>query len=106
ANQSAPYGVYATHDGAIVISTFGGVPMVAKVADALGIGEAVRPYLSEHALRFDRDAVAALFAAALSKRASMEAVGLIEATGAWAAAVRSLAEALEDPAVAASGSVR
>src|SRR5262249_4219295 len=89
-----------------VISTFGGVATVAKVARALGIAEAVEPYLTEQALRFERDAVASLFAGALAKLSSAEAICLIEPTGAWVVAVRSLPEALADPAVQASGSVQ
>jgi crotonobetainyl-CoA:carnitine CoA-transferase CaiB-like acyl-CoA transferase len=106
ANQSAPYGVYPTRDGAIVISTFGGVPMIAKLAQALGIGERVAPYLSEPGLRFERDAVATIFAAAVAPLSADEAIARIAPTGAWAVAVRSLAEALADTAVQASGSVR
>lgn len=105
-NQSAPYGVYPTRDGAIAISTFGGVPTVRKLAEALGIFDAVEPYLSEQALRFKRDDVATLFAQALVTLSSDEAIHLLEPSGAWVVRVRTLAEALDDPAVAASGIVR
>jgi crotonobetainyl-CoA:carnitine CoA-transferase CaiB-like acyl-CoA transferase len=104
-NQSAPYGVYPTQDGAIAISTFGGVPVVRKLAEALGIITAVEPYLTEQALRFKRDHVATLFAQALATLSSDEAIHRLEPTGAWVVRVRTLAEALDDPAVAASGIV-
>ena len=105
-NQSAPYGVYDTKDGAIVISTFSGVPMVRKLAAALGILEQLEPYLNEHDLRFKRDEVAKLISGALGKLTKQEAIALIEPTGTWAVAVRSLADALADPAVAASGIIK
>jgi CoA:oxalate CoA-transferase len=105
-NQSAPYGVYETKDGAIVLSTFGGVPMVRKLVTALGILEKVEPYLTEQGLRFQRDEVAQLIADVLAKLPSKEAIALIEPTGTWSVPVRSLAEALDDPAVAASGIVK
>jgi crotonobetainyl-CoA:carnitine CoA-transferase CaiB-like acyl-CoA transferase len=105
-NQSAPYGVYETRDGAIVISTFGGVPMVRKLAQVLGIFETIEPFLNEHDLRFKRDEIARHLSAALIKLTKDEAIALIEPTGNWAVAVRSLADALEEPAVAASGIVK
>lgn len=105
-NQSAPYGVYETKDGAIVISTFGGVPMVRKLAAALGIFEQLEPYLTERGLRFERDEVAGRISAVLAELTTKEAIALIEPTGTWSVPVRSLAEALEDPAVAASGIVK
>lgn len=105
-NQSAPYGVYATKDGAIVISTFGGPPMVRKIAEALGVLDKVQSLINEQDLRFKRDDVAEAFSAALEKLTKDEAIRLIEPTGAWAVAVRSLGEALDDPAVKASGIVK
>jgi crotonobetainyl-CoA:carnitine CoA-transferase CaiB-like acyl-CoA transferase len=105
-NQPAPYGVYAARDGAIAISTFGGVPMIRKLAEALGIFAQIEPYLSEHGLRVHREPVASGFAAAIAKLTMKQAIALIEPTGAWSVPVRSLAEALEDPAVVASNIVR
>jgi crotonobetainyl-CoA:carnitine CoA-transferase CaiB-like acyl-CoA transferase len=105
-NQSAPYGVYEAKDGPIVISTFGGVPMVRKLAQALGILDTIEPYLNEHDLRFKRDEVARHISDALIKLTRQEAIALIEPTGTWTVAVRSLADALEEPAVVASGIVR
>jgi crotonobetainyl-CoA:carnitine CoA-transferase CaiB-like acyl-CoA transferase len=105
-NQSAPYGVYQTKDGAIVISTFGGVPMVRKLAAALGLLAQIEPHLSDQGLRFKRDEVAKLIGNKLATLTSKEAIALIEPTGTWSVPVRSLAEALDDPAVTASGIVK
>jgi len=105
-NQSAPYGVYGTQDGAIVISTFSGVPMMRKVAEGLGILHEIEADLTERGLRFNRDKVATVLARRLSQMTNEQAIRLIEPTGAWAVPVRSLAEALDDPAVQAAGIIQ
>jgi len=105
-NQSAPYGVYQTKDGPIVISTFGGVPMMRKLAHALGIFAQVEAFLNEKDLRNRRDEVARVISAALAGLTRAEAIALIEPTGTWSVAIRSLGDALDDPAVAASGIVK
>jgi crotonobetainyl-CoA:carnitine CoA-transferase CaiB-like acyl-CoA transferase len=105
-NQSAPYGVYAVKDGAIVISTFGGVAMMRKLADALELLEELQDDLTEQGIRFKRDEIARRLADRLAGLTKAEAIQLIEPTGSWVVAVRSLAEALEDPAIKASGIVQ
>ena len=105
-HQSAPYGVYQTSDGAVVISTFGGAPMVRKLAEAFGILNEVEPHLNEHDLRFERDKIAGYFADALSKMTKQQAIDLATPTGAWVVGVRSLSDALDDPAVVESGIVK
>lgn len=105
-NQSAPYGVYETNDGSIVISVFGGVPIVRKLATALGLDTELAAILNEQGLRFNRDDVARAFARRLKQMSSAQAIALLEPTGAWLAPIRSLAEALADPAVVASGIVQ
>jgi crotonobetainyl-CoA:carnitine CoA-transferase CaiB-like acyl-CoA transferase len=105
-NQSAPYGVYAVKDGAIVISTFGGVAMVRRLAEALGISDRLEPLLNDKSLRFERDHVADLFGRALAEHTMQTAVECLGPTGAWIAPVRSLADALEDDAVQGSGVIR
>jgi len=105
-NQSAPYGVYPVKDGAIVISTFGGVPMMRKLAAALGLEDQIEDDLTEQGVRFRRDKIAALLAQRLATMTKDEAIKLIEPTGSWVVAVRSLAEALDDPAVAATGIIQ
>jgi crotonobetainyl-CoA:carnitine CoA-transferase CaiB-like acyl-CoA transferase len=105
-HQSAPYGVYQTRDGAIVISTFGGVPVVRRLAGVLGILSNVELHLNEKALRTHREDVARQFARAIAGLTTDAAIRLLEPTGAWICPVRSLAEALTDPAVVASGLIR
>jgi crotonobetainyl-CoA:carnitine CoA-transferase CaiB-like acyl-CoA transferase len=104
-NQSAPYGVYAVKDGAIVISAFGGVPMMRRLAEALNLCDQLKDDLTEQGIRFRRDKIAGLLAKRLASMTKAEAMRLIEPTGSWVVAVRSLGEALDDPAVAASGIV-
>ena len=105
-NQSAPYGIYRTADGAVAISTFGGVATVRRLAEALGIVDSENRLLSERGLRFERDRAAHLFAKAIERKSTAEVIRLVEPTGAWAAPVRTLKEALDDPAVAASGIIK
>jgi crotonobetainyl-CoA:carnitine CoA-transferase CaiB-like acyl-CoA transferase len=105
-NQSAPYGVYKTSDGSVVISVFGGTDAVRKLAAALGVDTELATLLNEQGLRFNRDEVAQVFARCLARMTTEEAIRLLEPTGAWLAPVRSLAEALADPAVALSGIVQ
>jgi crotonobetainyl-CoA:carnitine CoA-transferase CaiB-like acyl-CoA transferase len=105
-NQSAPYGVYETRDGPIVISVFGGLATVRKLAVALGLDTELAAVLNEQGLRFNRDDVARAFARRLAQMTQAEAFALLEPTGAWLAPVRTLAEALADPAVVASGIVQ
>jgi crotonobetainyl-CoA:carnitine CoA-transferase CaiB-like acyl-CoA transferase len=57
-------------------------------------------------LRFHRDDVARVFARRLDSMTRAEVIGLLEPAGAWVAPVRSVAEALADPAVVASGIVK
>jgi crotonobetainyl-CoA:carnitine CoA-transferase CaiB-like acyl-CoA transferase len=105
-HQSAPYGVYETLDGPIVISVFGGVPTVRKIAVALHVEAELATVLNEQGLRFHRDDVARVFARRLESMTRAEVIGLLEPAGAWVAPVRSVAEALADPAVLASGIVK
>src|SRR5262245_47039648 len=105
-NQSAPYGVYAVKDGTIVISTFGGLPMMRRLADALGITDEIAAYLTETGLRNERDRVASAISRALSAMTKVEAIARIEPTGTWAVSVNSLAEALQGPAIKDTGLIQ
>jgi crotonobetainyl-CoA:carnitine CoA-transferase CaiB-like acyl-CoA transferase len=105
-HQSAPYGIYSTADGSIALSVFGNIEAVGRAAEALGIREEIDQHLSEAGLKRCRDAVAAAFAAALKEMTSEAAIARLTPTGVWAVPVRSLAEALADPAVASAGLVR
>jgi crotonobetainyl-CoA:carnitine CoA-transferase CaiB-like acyl-CoA transferase len=105
-HQAAPYGIYGTADGSVALSVFGNVEAVGRAAEVFGIRQKVAQYLSEAGLKSGRDAVAAAFAAALAGMTTAEAIARLTPTGVWAVPVRSLAEALADPAVAGAGLVR
>ena len=106
ANQAAPYGIYETADGAVAISTFGGVSMLRRIAEALDLVADLEPYLTEQGAREQRDVIAGAIGDRLRGLTSEAAIDAIGETGAWAVRVRSLSEALDDPAVVATGIIR
>jgi crotonobetainyl-CoA:carnitine CoA-transferase CaiB-like acyl-CoA transferase len=106
ANQAAPYGIYETTDGAVAISTFGGVRMLRRIAEALDLVADLEPHLSEQGARDRRDVIANAIGTRLRRLTSEAAIDAIAPTGAWAVPVRSLSEALDDPAVLATGIIR
>ena len=105
-NQAAPYGIYATSDGSVTISTFGGVPMLRKIVSVLGIEADLENYMSEQGALEQRDAIATAIARRLQSITCQQAIDLINPTGAWVVRVRDLSEALADPAVLAGGLIR
>jgi crotonobetainyl-CoA:carnitine CoA-transferase CaiB-like acyl-CoA transferase len=105
-NQSAPYGIYATSDGSVAISTFSGVPMLRKIVAALDLEAELEPLMTEQGAREKRDVIAAAMALKLRPLTCQQAIDLIVPTGSWCVRVRELAEALADPAVLATGIVR
>ena len=66
----------------------------------------MRPYLSEKALREQRDEVAAVLARPLSKLTKEAAVQRLTGKRYWVVPVNSLPEALEHPAVKAADVIR
>ena len=105
-NQAAPYGIYETMDGAVAISTFGGVPVLRKIADALDLMAEIGPLLDESRARVERDRIASAIGGRLRSMTCDQAIAMVAPTGAWIVRVRGLAEALDDPAVQATGIVR
>jgi crotonobetainyl-CoA:carnitine CoA-transferase CaiB-like acyl-CoA transferase len=105
-NQSAPYGIYATADGSVAISTFGGVPMLRKIVAALGLDNELAPLMTEQGAREQRDVIAAAIGVRLRPLSCQQAIDLVAPTGSWVVRVRELAEALADPAVVATGVIR
>ena len=105
-NQPAPYGVYETADGAVVISTFGGVSTLRRIAEALEVLPEIESHLNEQGVRTERDAIANAIGEQLLGITSQAAIERLTPTGAWVVRVRSLAEALSDPAVVATGIIR
>jgi CoA:oxalate CoA-transferase len=106
ANQAAPYGIYETADGAVAISTFGGVPMLRRIVEGLDLVADLEPHLSEQGARDRRDVIADAIGARLRHLTSEAAIAAIAPTGAWIVRVRSLSDALDDPAVLATGIIR
>lgn len=105
-HQSAPYGVYETRDGPIALSVFGSGDTMRRAAEALGVEEEVGSYLSEHGLKVQRDEIAGAFGRRLRSLSRNEATALLSPTGIWVVPVRSVTEALEDPAIVASDIVK
>ena len=106
ANQAAPYGIYETADGAVAISTFGGVPMLRRIVEALDLMADLEMHLSEQGARDRRDVIAGAIGDRLRGLTSEAAIDAIAPTGAWVVQVRSLIDALDDPAVVATGIIR
>ncbi|MDX9861876.1 MAG: CoA transferase [Rhodospirillales bacterium] len=104
-DQGAPYGTYEAADGAFVLSV-AAPERVGDLARRLGVGERMAAFLSERGMKAHRDEIAGLLAEAFRTRSLDESLALAEEAGIWAAPVRSLAEALADPVVAASGLVQ
>jgi len=104
-DQPAPYGLYQTADGYVVISGWG-VESVTKAGEALGVLEDLRPYLNERSLRVQRDEVAQAIGKGLRMLPTAEAIQRLSPTGFWVVPVRSFPEALEDPVVAHHGLIK
>ncbi len=105
-DQAAPYGIYATRDGHIVIS-LGDAEAVGRVADILGVRAELAPFLTERGLKTQRDAVAAGLAKGLATRTTAEALTQLKGTGiVGIAPVRTLPEALDDPVVRHAGLIQ
>lgn len=105
-HQGAPYGIYKTCDGAVALSSQPSPEVVGILAEELGVLDEMRPYLSEKALREQRDEVAAVLARPLSKLTKEAAVQRLTGKRYWVVPVNSLPEALEHPAVKAADVIR
>jgi crotonobetainyl-CoA:carnitine CoA-transferase CaiB-like acyl-CoA transferase len=105
-DQAAPYGIYATRDGHVVIS-LGDAQAVGRVADILGVWDEIAGFLTERGLREQRDAVAAGLAKGIANLSTHEALARLAGTGiVGLAPVRTLPEALEDPVVKHAGLIK
>lgn len=104
-DHKAPYGTYEAADGAFVMS-LAAPERVADLAKRLEVGERMAAFLTERGMKAHRDEIAQVLADAFKTRPLATALALAEESGIWAAPVRSLAEALADPVVEASGLVQ
>ncbi len=105
-DQAAPYGVYEAVDGQAFVMSITAPETLAKLAEKLGILEEIAPYLTTRGIKNDRDRVSEALARALKKLNRDDALALCKSLGIWAAPIRSIVEALDDPAVVARGIVR
>jgi crotonobetainyl-CoA:carnitine CoA-transferase CaiB-like acyl-CoA transferase len=104
-HQSAPYGTYQARDGAFVLSLC--APQVtAELARRLGVFQDIGAHCTADGVRTHRDDIAAALSRAFAPMVREEAMQVASDCGLWVASVRSPAEALEDPAVLASGILR
>jgi crotonobetainyl-CoA:carnitine CoA-transferase CaiB-like acyl-CoA transferase len=94
-HQPAPYGIYATKDGAIAIVSK--PELLPAIGKALGMLDDISPHLAGDGAWFNRDAIAGILATRLRELPNAEALAMLAGTGAWVAPVRSTLEALEDP---------
>ncbi|MBL6928831.1 MAG: CoA transferase [Rhodospirillales bacterium] len=104
-DHKAPYGAYRAADGEFVLSVTG-AEQVGALADLLGMRGEIEAHLDERGLKVHRDEVAAALARAFAPLPVSEALEMAATAGVWAAPIRSLAEALEDPVVAAGDLVQ
>lgn len=100
-DHAAPYGTYEATNGAFVMS-LAAPERVGHLAERLGVGDRIAPFLSERDMKRHREEVAGALAAGFAKISMSEALALAEEAGIWAAPVRSLADALADPSVDAT----
>jgi crotonobetainyl-CoA:carnitine CoA-transferase CaiB-like acyl-CoA transferase len=101
-DQSAPYGTYVTRDGAFVMSLCS-PETVGKIAETLGVYDRVKDFLSVRGCKVHRDEIVDALASRLRDMTTAEALEILAPTGVWTAPVRSLMEALDDPAIVAAG---
>ncbi|MBC8158634.1 MAG: CoA transferase, partial [Alphaproteobacteria bacterium] len=99
-DHKAPYGAYQAVDGEFVLSVTG-PEQLGALADLLGVRDQIEAHLNERGLKVHRDEVANVLAKAFVNISRTDALEMAATAGVWAAPIRSLAEALEDPVVAA-----
>lgn len=106
--NGAPYGIFKTQDGAICIAALSRPQIVADIAARLGVREQIAPYLTPRALRFEgKSQVGDILASAIAERTNAEVMKLLQGVeGFGVVPVRTTYQALQDPAIAASGLIR
>jgi crotonobetainyl-CoA:carnitine CoA-transferase CaiB-like acyl-CoA transferase len=93
----APYGIYATRDGYIVLS----MSPLAQIAEALEL-PALLPYAGVTWNFEAREEIACLIERVIRQRPTAEWLALLVPRGLWAAPVQTHAETFADPAVRAA----
>jgi crotonobetainyl-CoA:carnitine CoA-transferase CaiB-like acyl-CoA transferase len=96
--HQAPYGVYQTADGYMVLS----VTPMKTVAAALGDPPELRPYTDDPSKAFEnKDEIYAALAPILRRKTTAEWLATLEPQGVWCAPVNDYAHLFEDPVVQA-----
>ena len=104
-DMGAPYGVYRCRDGEIVVSLC--TPEVMRgLAERLGILAEIDGYLTVRGMKDHRDEIAAALSTRFAEMEREEAMATLREAGLWTAPVRTLAEAVKDPAVVETGLIR
>lgn len=106
--QGAPYGIYQTSDGEIAISARSAPHVVRDIAERLGALDKVESYLSDRDLKLsNKERVAEALGERIGTMTTQEVTKRLKGAEIWGvAAIRSVAQALEDPAVIDSDIVR
>ncbi len=100
----APYGAFQAKDGAFVLSV-ATAEQLEILAGELGVLDEIGDYISTVGQRRHKDEIGAALVRRFAELTVAEIEPKVAKSGIWMGPVRSLAEALEDPAVAASGLV-
>ncbi len=105
-HQGAPYGIYEAADGYVALSSQPTPDVVGEMAEALGVFEEMKPFLTEKQIREQRNEVAAVLAKPIAKMTKEKVCKLLTGKHYWCIPVSTLPEALQHPAVIASGVIR
>ncbi len=97
----APYGAFQAKDGAFVLSV-ATADQLRILADGLGVLDEIADYITPIGQRRHKDEIGAALVRRFAELTVAEIEPLVAKSGIWMGPVRSLAEALEDPAVVAS----
>jgi len=104
-HQAAPYAIYKTSDGAIAMS-ISPAEKVSILAKKLGIFEQIGEFITQRGLLDHRDELVSALAASVCLYSTEDALKIVSSAGIICAPVRSLQQALEDPAIIASDVVK
>ncbi len=105
-DQAAPYGIYQTDDGQAFVMSLTPPATLQKLAEKLGILDEMAEHLTPKGVKYDRDKVAGPLGRRFKEMPRDEALAVCRSLGIWVAPVRSIGEALEDPAIVARDIVR
>ena len=98
----SPYGAYDAKDGSFVLSVATAEQMKV-LAGELGLAEEIGPYLTTAGQRRHKDAIGAALVRRFAELTVAEIEAKVAKAGIWMGPVRSLIDALEDPAIEATG---